>query len=258
MEKLFAFLPAHGFKPEDDHFSSSSGMYVTFEPGGQIEYCSPPLSGKKDALFYKLLALIEETNSAIHKKLGIEYISTGYIPNRADGPLCLTTERYRNLHALLLKSGARGREMMKGTASIHLHVVIRNTRQMYPLFRKLWELSTSEEFRMSRTRRNIWDNTDSSRCGFPYKNFEHWRTTRELIEEMVAFALNAYDVVEKVPFRNKKNLDFHSFLYHITTIFTDVRLNLKGPSVELRTLDSLPLIHFQKKWDKFVSLLETV
>jgi len=147
---------------------------------------------------------------------------------------------------------------MKGTASIHFHVVIRNTREIVPLFRKLWKLSFSEDFQMSRARRNIWDNTDPSRCGFPYRNLENIRTAQQLIEEIVGFALNAQDLVEKVPFRKTKNLDFESFLYHITTIFTDVRLNLKGPSVELRTLDSLPLAHFEQKWNKFVSLLENV
>lgn len=258
MEKLYEFLPTHGFMPKDECFTSSSGMYVTFEPGGQIEFCSPPLLGGDNTLFQNLLASIEETNSAIRQALGIEYLGTGHIPNRADAPLCLTTERYRKLHELMLKSGTKGREMMKGTASIHFHVVIRNTREIFPLFLKLRQLSFSEDFQMSHARRNIWDNTDPSRCEFPYQNLENISTAQQLIEELVGFALNAKAIIEKVPFRKTKKLDFESFLYHITTIFTDVRLNLKGPSVELRTLDSLPLAQFEQKWNKFVSLLENV
>lgn len=48
MEKLSEFLPTRGFMPHDECFTSSFGMYVTFEPGGQIEYCSPPLLGGDD------------------------------------------------------------------------------------------------------------------------------------------------------------------------------------------------------------------
>ena len=64
------------------------------------------------------------------------------------------------------------------------------------------------------------------------------------------------DIGENRPFADTNDVTFDKFLYHLTTIFTDVRLNLKGPSLELRTLDSLPLSEFMGKWDLFVSVFE--
>jgi hypothetical protein len=44
----------------------------------------------------------------------------------------------------------------------------------------------------------------------------------------------------------------------MTTLFTDVRFNLKGPTLELRTLDSIPINEFIPKWNIFISSLETL
>ncbi|MBS0013128.1 MAG: hypothetical protein KFF46_04080, partial [Desulfobacterales bacterium] len=46
---------------------------------------------------------------------------------------------------------------------------------------------------------------------------------------------------------------FETFLYHMTTIFTDVRFNLKGTTLELRTLDSMPMDAFRQRWLQFIS-----
>jgi len=42
----------------------------------------------------------------------------------------------------------------------------------------------------------------------------------------------------------------------MTTIFTDIRLNMKGLTWELRTLDSQPLDVFKKKWKIFIRKIE--
>ena len=34
MKEIYEFLPSCGFLPEEDRFMSSSGIYLTFEPGG--------------------------------------------------------------------------------------------------------------------------------------------------------------------------------------------------------------------------------
>ena len=255
MDELYAFLPTRGFSANGDRFDSASGMYVSFEPGGQIEYCSPPLRYGDRSGFERLLILIKETNAAIQKAMGIEYLAVGYIPGRAGAPLCLGSERYRNLHAHMPKSGMRGLEMMKGTAAIQLHVAIRNIQEIPKLFRKLCELSISKDFKMSPDRRDIWDNTDPTRCGIPSSDIRKIDNTRHLLREFVRFALLAEDIQENMPFMNLEDISFDKFIYHMTTIFTDVRLNLKGPSLELRTPDSVPISEFVKKWELFVSCL---
>ncbi len=256
MKELFDFLPICGFKPEPKGFISSSGMLISFEPGGQIEYGSPPLLSHDTDSFHRLLESIEKTNSAIRQNLGIDYKDTGYLPGREDAPLCLTSDRYKKLNDRFLKTGTRGLEMMKGTASIHLHMLIRDIRELSPVFYKLRDMASSEEFRMSDERRNVWDHTDNDRCGQPYGNTSQPLDSTELLDEMVCFALNAETIGENIPFRMTNGFTFDAFLDHLTTLFTDIRFNIKGPSLELRTLDSMPLNSFVLKWEKFISILE--
>jgi gamma-glutamylcysteine synthetase len=258
MDKIYRFMSSCGFVEGEGSFLSPSGVYVTFEPGGQIEYHSMPMFGWDKRAFRDVLSEVRNTNEAIRKTLGIEYLSVGFIPDRGDAPLCLTSERYQNLHARMKMAGTRGLEMMKGTASIHLHVVIRNPQEMMPLFRKVCELSASEEYRASWDRRDIWNNADPTRCGQDICNHKHLQSSEHLVGEMVRFALDAVDLWEGVPFRKGKEITFNKFLYHMTTIFTNVRINCKGPTVEMRTLDSLPAPQFEEKWKRFISIMEEV
>lgn len=258
MEQIYKFLPSCGFLPEGDRFMSSSGIYLTFEPGGQIEYHSKPMPGWDEGRFREIIALFGDTNKAILEELGVNYLGMGYLPDRGEAPLCLTSKRYRNLHARMKRCGARGREMMKGTASIHLHVGIRHVQELVPLFHKLCELSSSQEFRMSPDRRDIWDNTDPGRCGDAVCRGGKFADPEELTRSLVQFALEADTIKENIPFVEKGDVTFDEFLYHLTTIFTDVRLNLKRNTVELRTLDSMQLELFEEKWRQFILILQEV
>ncbi len=258
MEKLHEFLPECGFVSRDNGFHSSSGIFITFEPGGQIEFHSPPIFPEEDDLFYQVLNVMETTNSQIQDKVGIQYVGKGFMPNRQNTPLCLKEKRYKNLHARMPKCGSRGHEMMKGTASIHLHVVLRNVRELPALFSALCKMAVSDDFKMLPDRRDIWNNTDPCRCGQPFGDYQSQKNPRQWIEDIVRFALKAYDIGENIPFEDRQNISFDDFLYHMTTLYTDVRLNIKWPTVELRTLDSMPLQFFKTRWDKFVSTLEDV
>ncbi len=258
MERVYAVLPACGFTPDGPAFISASGMYITIEPGGQIEYCSPPLLKGDTQGFQQLTKMIQETNRTIRDRLGIEYIGTGYISDRVDAQMILKAQRYQNLHARMLRTGTRGREMMKGTASIHLHARILDMEDVIPLYKRFTELSLSDNFKMSADRRDIWNNTDPVRCGLPVKDPHRITRPKDLLYEIVRFAVMAEDIGENVPFPEKKDTRFEAFLYHMTTLFTDIRLNLKGPSWELRTLDSQPIDVFQKKWNTFINSIETM
>ena len=258
MEEIYRFLPSCGFLPEGDRFVSSSGIYLTFEPGGQIEYHSIPMPGWDEGRFRETLSLFGDTNKAILEEVGVNYLGVGYLQGRGGAPLCLTSKRYRNLHARMKRCGTRGQEMMKGTASIHLHVGIRHVQELVPLFRRLCELSSSQEFEMSPDRRDIWDNTDPGRCGGAVCRGGKFADPEELTRNLVQFALEADDIEENIPFIEKGDVSFDEFFYHLTTIFTDVRLNLKRNTVELRTLDSMQLDRFEEKWKRFVFTLQEV
>ncbi|MFC1495605.1 hypothetical protein ACFL6W_10015 [Thermodesulfobacteriota bacterium] len=255
MEKLYMFLSETGFVIRNSSFVHESGMYIDFEPGGQIEFHTPPLLPENKETFNKCLGLIEDVISKIYKKLHIEYIAAEYIPGRKNSPLCLDAERYINLHNRLSKYSTKGLEMMKGTASIHFHAGLKNIEELPGLFSRLICISVTDDFKMGHDRRNIWDNTDPGRCGQPFLVNEN-DTPLQLIEKIVDHSLHAEHIGKNKPFLETNDLSFDAFLNHLTTIFTDIRLNLKGPSIELRTLDSMPFDQFKSKWYKFVSLLE--
>jgi gamma-glutamylcysteine synthetase len=258
MNRVVGLLPEIGFVTDGAEFKGENGLRVNFEPGGQIEYNSPPLYPGDDKRFNSVIASIAQTNLTIRQRLGIQYEGIGYLPGRADAPLCLSADRYIKLHDRLGKSDSRGLEMMKGTASIHLHVVISKLDELLPLFNFLCQLSISDEFKMSPARRAIWNHTDNVRCGTPPCCFAEIETPEALIERLIRYSMDVEVLGEDVSFYQSADQSFRAFLYHMTTLFTDVRFNLKGPTLELRTLDSLPTEQFRHKWKRFVSLLEKI
>ena len=255
MERLELFLPKEGFIKSGATFISDKGLCITFEPGGQIEYCTPPVSSDNFTIFERFFEQILQMNSKILKKLNIEYVATDYIPNRADTPVCLKAKRYTNLHNRLGFTGTRGREMMKGTASIHLHTGLRTLDKIPLIYKTLCRMAESRDFIMSQERKDIWENTDPLRCDMPEIDLDH-TDTWNLLEKIVHHALSAPDLYQDIPLYQINDLTFNYFLIHLTTIFTSVRLNMKGPTFELRTLDSMPVNKMSEKLKLFINILE--
>ncbi len=259
LRQITSCLPQWGFYEHDGLFFSDFGLGINFEPGGQIEYHSPPLLPDDSEKFYRSLAAIEKTNLAIREALGIDYIGTGYFPGRDEAPLCLDNPRYHLLHERLKTTGTRGMEMMKGTASIHLHAVIRDYRELVPIYLHMaHQMRPSRTFGMKAEREDIWNNTDPGRCGLPYENITPDSPPRALIEEFTRVAVLAEVLGRDIPFWQTPDTDFDSFLSHLTTIFTDIRLNIKGPTLELRTPDSVPPPVFESMWERFVQQMTTI
>jgi glutamate--cysteine ligase len=257
VRKMHGCLAEMGFTHNGKFMENSRGMHVTFEPGGQIEYHSMPLPSGADAEFDATLKEIDTINDAIRWECGVDYMPVPYMPGRGPGPLCLTSERYVNLHQRLAKSGTRGHEMMKGTASIHLHARIVCIDEMPALFGLMGRLAESPAFRMGPDRRDIWNNTDSTRCGMPYQVPVPHTTAVDLARDIVRVGVDAVVLGAEIPYWQTGNPDFESFLYHLTTLFTDVRLNMSAPTLELRTLDAMPGEMFRERWKKFISEIET-
>lgn len=249
-------LPELGFRDTSGLFLSDSGLSVAFEPGGQIEFCSPPIESGDALKFTDLLNQIAETNKKIFNRLSIKYLATDFMPGRADIKLCLKEPRYKCMHKRFKTSGTRGREMMKGTASIHLHAGLRSIDEIPVIYKTLCRLSVSKEFAKSAERKNIWLNTDPTRCGLP--NLEQINTPHSVIKSIVHHALCAEDLYKSKPLYHMHEITFDYFKKHLTTIFTDVRLNLKGPTIELRTLDSMPLQKMAEKWRMFTSIIHDI
>ncbi|MEW6076948.1 MAG: hypothetical protein AB1724_03965 [Thermodesulfobacteriota bacterium] len=258
VRKMQGCLAEMGFTWSGKYMENSRGMHVTFEPGGQIEYHSMPLPAGADAEFDATLKEIDAVNDAIRWECGVDYLPVPYMAGRGEGPLCLTSERYVNLHKRLAVSGTRGHEMMKGTASIHLHARILTLSEMPALFALMTRMAESQAFCMGPDRRDIWNNTDPSRCGMPYLRPDDGTTAHALCRDIVRVGMAAVVLGAEVPFREMKNPGFESFLYHLTTVFTDVRLNMSAPTLELRTLDAMPAEDFKGKWKLFIDQVETL
>jgi gamma-glutamylcysteine synthetase len=258
-ERVRECLPLLGYNNRNGMVINSNGMYITFEPGGQLEFSSPPLRADQIELFDGLLAEIAATVDGVLEHTGVKYIPVDFMPGRDKAPMLLSAQRYHDLHDLLGRTSDRGRDMMKGTAAIHLHVSICNFEELLRLWEFMCSLSREEGFAMGPERRDIWNRTDPSRCGLTCSEAEHITSSEMLLDKLILFALRAVDLHGAVPFEELRPLPgFKEFLVHFTTIFTDVRLNTKGMTLELRTPDSRPLHMFRGTWITFLDMVQRI
>ena len=260
LARVQAALPKLGFSLNGSGLViDREGMYVTFEPGGQIEFSSPPLCPGDLELFDHLAKRIADTVESIRLSTGVNYVPVDFMPGRDRAPMLLEAERYRALHELLGRTSDRGRDMMKGTAAVHFHAAVMSFEELLRLWELMCALSKETGFAMGPERRDIWNRTDPSRCGLTCAGAENVTTPEILLEKLVEFALNALDLKTGIPFRNlDPEPGFQEFLVHFTTIFTDVRLNTKGLTLELRTPDTRPLHLFRGAWISFIDAVQQV
>lgn len=253
MSLLDEFLKSRGYEPVEGTYVKGSRR-VVFEPGGQIEYLSPPLRADESLRLKEILGWIAAMNDAIGRETGIRYIGTDYFPGRRDAPLLLTSPRYAGMHDRFRTVDVRGPEMMKGTAAIHLHAAITRPSDLEFLYAEFYRMSRSETLGMSPVRRDIWDRTDSCRCGLP--KARPGDSPESILESMIEQALGAVELRTGRVFSTLEGMDFSDFLDHLTTMFTDIRVNVKGGTLELRTPDSRPLEEFPRAWKEFVQRCE--
>ncbi len=255
MSRLSDFLLNKGYM-QDNGIHLKGDRIIAFEPGGQIEYLSPPLKASDRRGFNETLEWIRGMNAIINSETGIRYIGTDFIPGRYTAPLLLTSKRYSRMHERFMMVDSRGPDMMKGTAAIHLHAAITSGEDLCALYSLFCEMASSVEFGMSGARREIWNRTDSCRCGLPDLVMENG--ARSILEGIVEFALEAVELQSGKRFRSIEGKNFTDFLDHLTTIFTDIRVNCKVATLELRTPDSRPLEAFPSIWEKFVEKCENL
>ena len=259
LQKVRSTLPSFGFHDIDGKVINNEGMYITFEPGGQMEFSSPPLKINELPRFNLLLETIENTVNTVKKITGVSYIPIPFIKDRGSAEMVLEAKRYHDLHDLLGSVSDRGREMMKGTAAIHLHVSLMKFDELLRIWAFMCSLSREDDFAMGEQRRDIWNKTDPSRCGLRCTRSDEIFTSDILLEKLISFALAALELQSGIQFGAiNPPPAFEEFLVHFTTIFTDVRLNTKGITLELRTLDSRPLHMFRDTWIIFLEMVQQV
>lgn len=212
-----------------------AGGHVSFEPGGQVEFSTPPRPTGSAAL-----ADVDAALAAMRTALdahGIQLRSAGLDPVTpiADVPLQLDGERYQRMDAHFASVGPWGRRMMRQTAALQLSIDAGpDPLQRWRLLCALVPVTTaifanspadSGTFTGERSiRRRIWDSLDPSRTGLPALG-------PDPVGEYLAFALNARAfLLGNHPHRAESFAawiprgatldDWHA---HLSTLFPDVR-----------------------------------
>lgn len=230
-------------------FSLPVGGSLTFEPGGQIEYSSPPF-GSATALLSLVRAVVLPLHSAARAE-GIELLAYGIDPlNSIDhAPLLIHAKRYQRMAEYLAKRGPAGARMMRQTASFQMNldfgdeprlrwrVLNAATPYIIAMFANSPIYDRAPTGHQS-TRAAVWREVDPSRTGLPYDD-------RRPIEAYLEFAVSAPAIL--LPEIEGKSLPFGEWLSranptadewheHLSTLFPEVR---PRGHLEVRSADAL-------------------
>ena len=240
-------------------FRLPSGGRITFEPGGQVEYASPPR-----ATATHLLDDLTATATTLRDACGaydIRLLDCGLDPINGpqQAPLQVRASRYRRMDAYFARIGPAGARMMRQTASLQVAVDIgADAIGRWRLLNALAPVLTAV---FANSRRYAGDDT-----GFASYRAETWRRTDPLrtgvlsgvdpIGAYVDFALRAPAILlggDKEPAR-----PFEAWVgaidgtahweRHLGTLFPEVR---PRGYFEVRSIDAVPEAH----WPAAMALL---
>jgi glutamate--cysteine ligase len=240
-------------------FRLPSGGRVTFEPGGQVEYASPPCSTATQLL--DDLGATASTLRDAYGERGIRLLDCGLDPaNGPDqAPLQVRAPRYRRMDAYFAGIGPAGARMMRQTASLQLAVDLgAGALARWRLLNALAPVLTAV---FANSRRYAGKDT-----GFVSYRAETWRRADPLrtgvlpgldpVDEYVDFALRAPAILlggDDEPAR-----PFEAWIdaadgtaqwaKHLGTLFPEVR---PRGYFEVRSIDAVP----EAQWPAAVALL---
>jgi glutamate--cysteine ligase len=231
-------------------FELPDGGALAFEPGGQLEYASPPARSPA-ALVADLRRFIPSVIRA-GEEAGIALIGAGIDPFNATEsvPLQIHAGRYRRMHDYFTRIGPAGARMMRQTASIQISVdpvgepaaTWRVLNALAPVLTAMF--SNSEQYAGAPTgwasyRARTWQALDPARTGI-------FDGDGDVAGEYVEFALDAPVMLvhtaegEYLPLRTwlargPASAEFVDT--HLSTLFPEVR---PRRHFEVRSVDALP------------------
>lgn len=247
---LAAHAAAHGWQRGESakgapYWRVPGGGRVTLEPGGQVEYATPP-HDTPAALVADLRGWHEPLaeSAAAH---GLELLAVGVDPHNPPGgvPLQFSSARYAQMAEYFAQRSDAGAVMMRQTASLQLNLDVhadvagtwRLANALAPYLVTLFgnAPAASAAAGVHSARAGIWRTLDPLRTGiFPCVE------APELEYARFAFAAPAM-LLDGEPFaRGAAAGEYGEAQWeeHLSTLFPEVRL--RG-YLELRTLDALPL-----------------
>jgi len=225
------------------------GGDLTFEPGGQLEYSSPPCRSPSTLL--ALLRGVVPPLRAAAEAEGITLLAVGLDPvNPIDqAPLLLRSERYVRMAEYFARCGPAGARMMRQSASLQINLDIgaepwlrwRVLNAAAPYFVAIFANSARYEGAdtgCASARAQVWREADPARTGLP------WRA-RDPVGRYLEFALEAPALFVRLA--DDEHPRFGDWLAgcgagleewheHLTTLFPEVR---PRGHFELRSTDAL-------------------
>ena len=240
-----------------------NGFY-TMEPGGQVEWSSPPFSNLNELFssMEKHNRLFESVVSKLKSKIIYFGLDPQFDPDAVD---LIDDQKYKIMDQKMKKIDGAGRWMMRNTASIQVNIDFLSLGDLedmvfvadclHPVASYLFANSPyklTKGNQMKNLRNIIWHNTDSERC----RNlFDHGITNKKnLLEQYIELFLktpaifeidldkNVIDSNRKIGkiLEDYKKSDIFSdkeILYLLRQIFTNVRIK---NVVEVRGSDRPP------------------
>jgi glutamate--cysteine ligase len=230
-------------------FSLPVGGTVTFEPGGQLEYSSPPCRSAS-ALLSLLRSVVLPLRAAAAGE-GINLLALGIDPlNSADqAPLLIHAKRYQRMAEYLARRGPEGALMMRQTAAFQVSLDFddepwlrwRLLNAAVPYAIAIFANSpiyAGERTSYQSARSAVWRRVDPTRTGIPYD-------PQEPVSAYLDFALAAPAILfptvdgEHRPFGewlSRANPTVDEWHDHLSTLFPEVR---PRGHLELRSVDAI-------------------
>jgi glutamate--cysteine ligase len=230
-------------------FTLPAGGTLTFEPGGQLEYSSPPCRSPS-ALLALLRSVVLPLRAAAAGD-GITLLAVGIDPfNPIEAaPLLLRTKRYQRMADYLARRSPAGARMMRQTAAFQMSLDLddepwlrwRVLNAAAPYVVAIFANSAvyaGQETGCASARAHVWRVLDPARTGLPW-------SARQPIDTYLDFALEAPAIL--LPTVEGEHLAFGEWLGrahvtmdewhdHLTTLFPEVR---PRAHFELRSADAV-------------------
>jgi glutamate--cysteine ligase len=230
-------------------FLLPGGGTLSFEPGGQLEYSSPPCRSPS-ALLAQLRGVVPPLHLAAASE-GITLLHVGIDPLSPveQVPLLLQHRRYARMAEYLARRGPAGARMMRQTASFQINLDFddepwlrwRVLNAAAPYLTAIFANSAiyaGEETGCASARAQVWRTLDPARTGLPYD-------ARRPVAAYLDFALGAPALL--LPTLAGEHLRFADWLAradilpeewhdHLTTLFPEVR---PRGHLEIRSIDAV-------------------
>ena len=239
------------------------GSY-SLEPGGQLEWASPPYKNLND-LEGSIKLQTKQLNNILHQK-NLKIIAYGLDPQFSPKEIDLINQRkYKMMDKNMFKMGSMGQWMMRCTSSIQVNFNASSKEDMqemvfiadclHPIAAYIFSNSpykNHEPANKKNLRNIIWANTDNIRCN---NLFDHYIYSKnDLIDNYINYIFNVpaiFSLNNKgetiktkntfgdllIKMKNDGILNKKNILSFLRQIFTNVRIK---DLVEIRGADRTP------------------